>query len=430
MLLGLFASYMSIQDVRAQADSEERIELGLEYRPRSEFRYGYRVLRADTSQPSMGTAQRSRFTLRYIRSAQRFVFSIQDIRIWGEEDTRATRGWLQAFEAYGEFRLNSRLKLKVGRQQLVLGDQRIFAANNWRHQGGKHDLIRLSGEYTNGHYTLFGGFNRTQMSNLNNDYLPDFPFYKTILGGYVQRTIKGEGFVEALGFLDSYQNLQSRIEYGKLTAGGRIQLETRHALFTGALYAQGGRVVSGKQHRAWLGDANLRWELAGNYSIGLGVQLFSGDHDPDDDKSSAFLAQYGAFHRFNGKMDYTSRQVWLEEHPGILNPNIRQHLRINDRVSMLLETHLLGVTINPVQRFGASLHGWFANRFYAFENDLTMRWVVSKDIVVHVGYMVLNAFEGIQYLPSGSEGNHRLLSHFSFLQLTWKPDALNLFDKT
>lgn len=411
----------------AQDMGSEFVELGCEYRPRTEFRYGYRQLRADTSNPSLGTAQRLRFTTRYVRSKSRVVFSIQDVRVWGEEYTRSARGWLQAFEAYAEFDLSDRVRLKVGRQQLVFGDQRIFAANNWRHQGGKHDLIRLTGSFANVSYSVFGGYNRTQLSNLESDYFPDFPFYKCLLGGFVQRKLRDNTLIEILGFFDSYQNLDSGTEYGKVTMGARFHSEIRNSAFYGSFYFQGGKVVTGKEHMAWLGDVNLRRKVAEKYSLSFGVQMFSGDQNPEDGVSNAFLAQYGAFHRFNGKMDYTSRKVWLEEHPGIINPNIRQEYKLSERLALLLESHLLGIMVDPAELYQRDTDDWFWGMFYAVENDLTLRMIVSDNFSVHVAYMVLNSFEGIENLPSGAEGDHSLISHFSFVQLTWKPEPMKIF---
>jgi hypothetical protein len=80
---------------------EKRLQIEFEFRPRSEYRNGYQQLRNDSTVGTFFTNQRSRLSLNYSYN-NRFVlqFSVQDLKVWGQQDPRYTGATLQAFEAW------------------------------------------------------------------------------------------------------------------------------------------------------------------------------------------------------------------------------------------------------------------------------------------------------------------------------------------
>src|SRR5690606_14811477 len=74
--------------------------LGLEFRPRMEYRDGYKQLRNDTTQAAFFGTHRSRLNFSYSQPRFKFHTSIQDVRIWGQDGQTSTTGSLNVFEAY------------------------------------------------------------------------------------------------------------------------------------------------------------------------------------------------------------------------------------------------------------------------------------------------------------------------------------------
>ncbi|HBQ58500.1 MAG TPA: hypothetical protein DD671_02450, partial [Balneolaceae bacterium] len=61
-----------------------QVSLTGEFRPRTEFRDGYRVLNTDQSDPAFFTSQRTRINLLYEGNSYDFKIAAQDVRTWGE----------------------------------------------------------------------------------------------------------------------------------------------------------------------------------------------------------------------------------------------------------------------------------------------------------------------------------------------------------
>lgn len=424
----------TIEESNRHNSEQSQIKFQFEFRPRTEFRYGYRQLRPDSASPSVGTSHRLRLNLVHESPSTRLVFSIQDVRVWGEDNTRDTRGWLQVFEAYAEFRCSKKSRMRIGRQTLSLGNQRLLAANNWRQTGGKHDLLRWIRESDSTELQAFGAYNRDRITNFNDDFDVAFPFYKSILGLYCSWKEWENLNIEYLGFLDTYEEPlgeEALTEYGKFTGGLRLISERQKVSADASGYVQVGQNARGKKHEAWLLDANVCFDFTTTWQSTFGLQVFSGDNNPNDDRSSAFLAQYGAFHRNNGKMDYTSRMVWTDEHPGIINPFLVQRFQVSDRFTLIVEEHLLGTTTPDQGMFlETDDSAFFLNYFYAAETDLICRLELPNSIKLHIAYMTLLPQEAILAFDSSplnlGEGNKDRMTHFAYVQLTYKPKSKSL----
>lgn len=135
--------------------------VGLEFRPRVEYRDGYKQLPNDTSQAAYFGTQRSRLNFTYIQPHFKFHTSIQDIRVWGQYGLNSTTGSLNVFEAYVEANLTDGFLVKLGRQAVELDNKRIFSIANWSQASKAHDGINLI--YKNSKITseLMGYFNQT-----------------------------------------------------------------------------------------------------------------------------------------------------------------------------------------------------------------------------------------------------------------------------
>ena len=119
-----------------------------EYRPRFEFREGFRKPLADTLKPSLTTFQRTRLSLNYKSGILNTRLTMQDSRIWGQSDTK-TYTPFAIYEAWAELLLSPGLSATIGRQSLKYDDQRIFGLCNWTNVGQSHDLALLKYKTTN-----------------------------------------------------------------------------------------------------------------------------------------------------------------------------------------------------------------------------------------------------------------------------------------
>jgi hypothetical protein len=123
---------------------DKKLRIDAEVRPRTEFRNGYQQLRNDTTTAAFFTNQRIRLSANYIFD-NRFAmqFSIQDLRVWGQQDPRSTSATLQIFEGWVEPYITNKFSVRVGRQRLVYDNQRLFAENDWRLSAAVHDALNF-----------------------------------------------------------------------------------------------------------------------------------------------------------------------------------------------------------------------------------------------------------------------------------------------
>ncbi|MEY2949848.1 MAG: alginate export family protein [Saprospiraceae bacterium] len=397
-------------------DPDAYLTLGIEYRPRTELRYGYRKLPTVNAQPAFFTSHRARLNLGYESEKINFFLSVQDIRLWGEEATRDRLGELQLFEFYVMPQLNDHWSMKIGRQRLSFDDERFFAQNDWRQASGKHDGINIIYRSPSIQFDWFTAFNQSTMGNFGTNYQPGFEGYKFLMAHLMTWDINSKSTLTSTIFADGYQGTTPvQKTFVKSTIGLKFkQAMGSKTSFAASLFSQNGKLPSGQKIRAWFYDIELLQPISPNYQLRAGLQYFSGGNSPTDDFSNSFLAQYGAFHKFNGRMDYTAKTVDTYNHESLSNPYIIQDLQLNDRVKLSFETHLLGTQ----------------NYFYALENDLRCLWKVNAWTQLEIAYMNLSSNEKINQLPTGNPSNGRKMGHFFYVQALWKNPVrkiINLF---
>ena len=114
------------------SDTIKTFNVSLEFRPRVEFRNGYKQLRNDTTTPAYFGTQRSRILFDFKQKYFKFHTSIQDIRIWGQYGQESINGSLNVFEAYIEPNIKSNWLLRIGRQNVQLDNGRLFSKSDWK----------------------------------------------------------------------------------------------------------------------------------------------------------------------------------------------------------------------------------------------------------------------------------------------------------
>ena len=76
------------------------------------------------------------------------------------------------FEAWFSYRLNNKITLKMGRQQLSYDNQRILGRSDWGQQGLSHDAVRLQFKDTRLEFHTGWALNNTEESSDKKPMLP------------------------------------------------------------------------------------------------------------------------------------------------------------------------------------------------------------------------------------------------------------------
>jgi len=387
----------------------------MEYRPRTELRDGYRELPSNNSNPSLLISHRGRINLDYKNDKFLFHTTLQDIRIWGDTDTREADGKAQFYEFYVEAKINKELSVRVGRQRIKRGNQRLFAENNWRQAGGQHDVARLLYRTKRLSADFIGGYNQNKALNFGNSFDVDFDTYRAFTANFIDYNVSENFEVSITNIADEYTDPATGDNkgYWKFTNGGKLIHRKNNLTYSLASYYQWGEIENGKQHNAYYIESEFSWLVSSKYNFKLGVQFFSGDENKTDNKSTSFLAQYGAFHKHNGGLDYTQKTVRTNEHEGIVNPYFKQKFTFNSKYNLSWQSHLLGSQKESIE-------------FYAWENDFSLFYKPNNYTKIEFAYLFLIPNSNISDLEVGQNGNPNKIAQFSYVSISWTPNLLNI----
>jgi hypothetical protein len=107
-----FVSFLSVSQLMAQ------FKLSAEYRPRTEFRHGYKTLFTQDDQAAFFTSQRMRLNAAYVFDKLKFGLNIQDIRVWGDvAQQNNTSNQLMLSQGWAEYMVSNAFSVKIGRQE-------------------------------------------------------------------------------------------------------------------------------------------------------------------------------------------------------------------------------------------------------------------------------------------------------------------------
>lgn len=288
-----------------------------EFRPRTEYRQGFKSLSDSAQGNALFTDQRTRLNLDYKTETYQTFLSLQDIRTWGSQSQlNSMDGLMSIHQAYAKVKFSKKFGLKFGRQEMVYDDHRIFGSVGWAQQARSHD----AGIFTYKDSTLsihFGGaFNQDKPSLATTSYTvpksykamqffwlnKDFGKVKMSLlflnNGQQVNTTDKDGNAT---FHDNYtQTIGTRTVY----KGGKLGVAFNGYYQMGSTAAAPARDVS-----AYLVGLDLSYKASKALAFTLGYELQSGNSQTDTSAAyaktqHAFSPYYGTNHKFNGFMDY------------------------------------------------------------------------------------------------------------------------------
>jgi hypothetical protein len=163
------AGFLSFNSSMAQ------FTLNGQLRTRTELRDGLGTLNAKGADAAFLTSQRTRLTFGYKWDRLNFNFSVQDIRVWGQDAStisNADGSKLMVHEAWAEVMLMNaldtaiktkgidKLSFKIGRQALIYDDVRLLGDLDWLQQARRHDALLIKALHKGWQVDLGVGYNQ------------------------------------------------------------------------------------------------------------------------------------------------------------------------------------------------------------------------------------------------------------------------------
>ena len=385
------------------------LTISVDMRVRTEYRHGYRNLPLkDTAAGSAAFFVNQRTRLNFDYKTKRFDFyaSIQDARVWGEQDPREGQGTvngavtanptttfpLYLFEGYVEPHFNDRWSVRIGRQRIVYDNQRLYAENDWRLPGNSHDAVRfIYNNKINLNTELTFSFGQSSENNFTTNYAPTTSLlstgasrnYKDLLVHYLNYKISKTLILTTINTMDGYQSSvpgKYQTTYQRFTVGGRLEYQTYNWYATFSGYYQTGKDSTGKKISAYYIQPELKYSTK-TLSVRLGFELLSGqDSTVASDKTNNFVPLYGVAHRFMGNLDLFTTFPSDVNNGGLFNPYLFFQYTKN-KWNVRLENHLFYSEKNAA--FKALP---VANKYLGFENDWRVNFKPTPIIDLEYGF--------------------------------------------
>jgi hypothetical protein len=390
----------------------QNFDLSAEIRPRFENKHGYKSLLATNADGANFISQRSRLNFNFKNENLTFKLVMQNVRVWGDVSTLAADDNATALhEAWAEAKLNDKLSLKLGRQEIVYDDHRIFGSVGWAQQARSHDAFIFKYK-PNANNRLDVGFaiNQDSQAGVDNLY-SNAAGYKNFQYAWYHGKFNNVG----LSFLllnTGIEYLNSSLEQtvdNMQTIGPRISYKKDKLDANAALYFQTGKVAN-TAVKALYYTANLGYKVNNTFKLGLGLEYLSGkDMNDSSADINTFAPLFGTNHKFNGWMDYF--YVGYGNPTGLTDINATFAYK-KDKLSMKLIPHIFSATNNVYN--GTTL----MNASLGTEIDFTIGYKIAKDIKFSAGYSKMFGSDTMEVLKGGDKDEN---SSWAWLMFTFKP---------
>ena len=390
-------------DEMAPPPPPNEFTLSAQLRPRFEYRNGaYRPLEEGES-PAILTNNRTRLNFDYKHTDRLHLYiSLQNVNVWGQaQQIQAVdrTGGMSVFEAYAEFPLVNTLSAKVGRQMIVLDDDRIFGSLDWHPAGRSHDAVNLNWTPCD-QWTLRGffaynqsGSTTTPTLNVNTPSGQNFTpgwgqDYQHLQALHAHYNIS-EAHQVSLLFANLGYRTNDSADQNMQTFGAHYTGKSNQLTYGGSAYMQTGKNAAGADKSAYMFAVNAGYKFSPIFGLTAGVDYLSGNASDDNSKDKKFNPFSGTNHKFYGFMDYY--YVGFTPSVGLLNPYLTANVRTGEKSNLSATFHYFA----PAAKFEV---GGKKHSSYGSEIDLVYNLKVQPFIGLQVGYSTYFANDGTKAL--------------------------------
>jgi len=345
MMLALLALPMLSQVAVAADDAAYGVDVNMRYRGELDGR----DFNADT-QPMTFSALRSRIGFWAEKGDLKGYFQFQHPHVFGwNSRTLATSNTVDVHQAYLkiDYFLLDDLSLKLGRTEMAYGDQRLIGPVGWSNVGRTFDGFVFHYKADSFWVDAFATKQAERYSNPQSSVSDDnfaglwgevtslklnlFLLHRNLVGA---RPDGAMTTVEARNTVGAYYSNQYKSGLGTtLNVAYQFGGEKNYAL-----------ADPNVNIGAYLFALKVWYKLEGdlNPSVGLGVDMTSGDDNPTNDTDNAFDNLYYTGHKFRGHMDYFVGNM----NAGLRDIYLMAKIAPSDRWNASLTFHNFATTAN------------------------------------------------------------------------------------
>lgn len=416
ILIAIAAFLVHGTAIVAQTDT---LQISAELRPRTIFDHGYKTPGIKGENSVIYTTQRTRLNALFINQNFETFLSMQDVRIWGDDNNFNSSGTYGNSESTGlnqawvKYRITESLWLKAGRQVLSYDDQRIISARNWNDYQVTYDALLAGYQKGNSRFNIVLSF------NADNKTVASLPEEKFKTFDLIHYQYKIENFsLSGLAVLtgNTVNDSSSLVNY-RATLGTNANIFLNRGNARLSFYYQRNLNNTDTRISSFLFSLYTERELTNQISLGLGMDYLSGndDHSPQD-KDRRFDILYGGRHGFYGIMDYYSKMP----PQGLQDYMIKLRYSSRKGVSLNVDLHYFMLSADKYDYNDPSkkLHPGLGQ-----ELDFILKWKISQIAQLETGYSLYRTTNTLEQLK-GQIDNSRKIAGFGYIMLSVRPSWL------
>jgi hypothetical protein len=326
---------------------------------------------------------------------------LQDARAWGTEGntlTDASADQLDLHQGYADLGSADQVLVRLGRQEMNLGDERLVGAVGWSNTARAFDGTRLLGRVSGLDWSVFlmnvaerDALQPTGTDPQANQGEDDDGW---LAGGFASRRFGGTT-AELTALVDKYA-----VTAESYTVNLRL-----HGTADALRYEAAGAFQFGPDRSAYFASGMVG-VAAGRTSLAAQLDYLSGDDDPADAEARAFNTLYATNHKFYGYMDYFLNLPGQLDQAGLMDVMLRG-----------------GLDLSSVTRLRADVHHFRLardrgiGRTLGTELDLVATWAVAELAGLEAGAALFLPSDPLTaLLPAFAGGSDA--TYWGYVQLT------------
>ncbi len=429
-----FLTLLSCLTIMALNPAQAQFSINTEIRPRAEYRDGYKSLSTENSTAAIFVSQRSRLTLNFQQDRLRSSFSIQDVRVWGDETLYSSTGMtgdnasIDVHEAWLQLDFLKCSSVKIGRQELKYDDQRLLAARNWNQNSVTYDAFLYRLQRPDWLLDLVFSLNNDKENTFGNAY--NSGKMKTLNFVYLQKKIRPELTLSAIALGTGFTpDNRSEIIYMRGTYGATLRYNRKNMSMSGAGYYQNGKNRSGQPVSAYFFSMDFMQKMD-PFVLGGGLNYLSGQDglrsDADyQNTDHLFDILYGTRHTFFGSMDYFSNVPASTRNGGLIDLFLNSEYKFGKH-KVCLDYHLFSLQNQVLDPTYEGSRVKTLDMVLGSEFDSSLDLTLMKGVLLQIGYSVMFPSESLEIIGGLTPGESDFC-HWGWAMLTFKQ---TLFDSS
>lgn len=298
-VISLLIFIVSVNQIIAQEKDSlsQQFLMNIEIRPRAEYTSNYILPPNDSIDPYFYITQRNRISMQYERKKWFIKSDLQEIHLWDEHNKASKVGSINFYQLFFETKLKS-INFRLGRQNVLLDNGRLFSDAPWAQQGRAHEGIRVMKYSEHFSHDFFFLFTRNYNNSFDVAYSPvasnKYKYMLIYNFSYISKKAFSFNLINTVDFLE---DSNSNAIYARATTGGRIEFKKKQWYYTLNSYLQFGQSSKGQHLFAYYFQPEVKLSLPKS-NWRLGAEIISGSNPSlSANNSENFDVLYGVTDR-------------------------------------------------------------------------------------------------------------------------------------